>query len=113
MTFFESEVVQSEMLEISKLQEEVYNNVFKFYSMTNREKLEHIETLKKLLQKQKVLYTRLSLSDDSKAQEIKSRIMDSALMMGLPKGMDMNIVFSNMEKVVESMKEYIDNQENS
>ena len=30
MSFFQSDVVRAEMAEISELQEEVYNNVFKF-----------------------------------------------------------------------------------
>ena len=34
MSFFKSEVVRSEMAEISELQEEVYANVFKFPTMT-------------------------------------------------------------------------------
>ena len=35
--FFRSEVVRAEMAEISELQEEVYNNVFKFPSMPKEE----------------------------------------------------------------------------
>ena len=35
MTFFQSDVVRAEMAEISELQEEVYNNVFKFPSMSS------------------------------------------------------------------------------
>ena len=34
MSFFQSDVVRAEMVEISELQEEVYSNVFKFPSMT-------------------------------------------------------------------------------
>ena len=37
MTFFDSEVVRAEMAEISELQEEVYNNVFKFPGMTKED----------------------------------------------------------------------------
>ena len=108
MSFFESEVVRAEMSEISELQEEVYNNVFEFPKMTKEEKVYHVNLLERLLNKQKVLYTRLSLSDDPEAQEMKQRIMDSASMMGLPAGVDMNIIFNNMSKMLEIMKEQID-----
>ena len=64
MSFFQSEIVQTEMKEISDLQEEIYKNVFSFPSMSNKDKLEHVEMLETLLKKQQVLYTRLSLSDD-------------------------------------------------
>ena len=65
MSFFQSEIVQTEMKEIAELQEEIYKNVFSFPSMSNKDKLEHVEMLEDLLKKQQVLYTRLSLSDDS------------------------------------------------
>lgn len=72
------------MAEIGELQEDVYRNVFKFSTMTKEEKLNHVKVLEKLLEKQKVLYTRLSLSDDPEAVEMKERITQSATMMGLP-----------------------------
>ena len=64
MSFFESEFVKKEMQDITELQEKIYESVFKFHSMSNAEKLEHVEMLEDLLNKQKILYTRLSLSDD-------------------------------------------------
>jgi len=108
MSFFESEVVRSEMTEISELQEEVYANVFKFPTMTRDEKLSHVKVLERLLNKQKVLYTRLSLSDDPDAKEMKERISDSATLMGLPANVDMNIIFNNMSTLLENMREQID-----
>ena len=86
MSFFDSDVVRAEMTAISEIQDDVYKNVFKFPSMDKEEKLEHVGMLETLLEKQKILYARLSLSDDPEAKEMKQRIVDSATMMGLPKG---------------------------
>jgi hypothetical protein len=108
MSFFNSEVVRAEMAEISDLQEEVYQNVFKFPSMSKEEKLYHVSVLEKLLDKQKVLYTRLSLSDDPEAIKMKERIAESASMMGLPSGVDMNVIFNNMTAMLDVMKQQID-----
>ena len=108
MNFFDSDVVRAEMAEISELQEEVYSNVFKFPAMSREEKLEHVKLLERLLDKQKVLYTRMSLSDDSEAKEMKERIVDAAIVMGMPPGTDMNIILNNMSKMLEVMKEQID-----
>ena len=108
MSFFKSEVVRAEMTEISEMQEEVYQNVFKFSTMSKEDKLKHVELLEKLLDKQKVLFTRLSLSDDPEAQEMKERITQSATMMGLPSNVDMNIILNNMSKMLEVMKQQID-----
>ena len=81
MSFFQSEVVRAEMAEIQELQEEVYGNIFKFPSLPKSDQQYHIELLERLLEKQKVMYTRLSLSDDPKAKEMKKQIIDSASMM--------------------------------
>lgn len=108
MRFFDSEVVRAEMTEISELQEEVYNNVFKFASMDDKDKLDHINLLQKLINKQKILYTRLSLSDDPEAKEMKKRITESAVLMGLPKDTDMNVIFNNMDRLIDVMKNQID-----
>jgi hypothetical protein len=108
MSFFNSEVVRAEMTEISELQEEVYQNVFKFPTMNKEEKLFHVAILERLLDKQKILYTRLSLSDDPEAVEMKERILQSASMMGLPPNVDMNVIFNNMTRMLEVMKEQID-----
>jgi len=108
MSFFDSDVVRAEMTEISELQDDVYKNVFNFPSMDKEEKLFHVSMLEKLLDKQKILYTRLSLSDDPEAKMMKQKIVDSAVMMGLPKGTDMKMVFDNMTKMLEVMKDQID-----
>jgi len=108
MSFFKSEVVRAEMTEISELQEDVYRNVFKFSTMTKEEKLFHVSLLERLLNKQQVLYTRLSLSDDPEAQQMKQKITESATMMGLPPNVDIKEVFKNMESILEAMRQKID-----
>jgi hypothetical protein len=111
MSFFDSDVVRAEMTEISELQEDVYRNVFIFPSMNNEEKLFHVAMMEKLLDKQKVLFARLSLSDDPEAKQMKDRIIESATMMGLPEGGDLGTVFNNMSKMLDIMKQQIDNGE--
>lgn len=108
MSFFKSEVVRAEVTEISELQEEIYTNVFEFPRMTREDKIKHVDLLEKLLTKQKVLYTRLSLSDDPEAKEMKQRIADSASLMGLPSDIDMTVIFNNMSKMLAVMREQID-----
>ena len=108
MSFFNSDVVRAEMAEISELQEEVYNNVFKFPTLSKEDQKYHVDVLEKLLDKQKVMYTLLSLSEDPEAQEMKKRIVESASMFGLPQGVDMNLLFNDMSQAVGLMKEHID-----
>ena len=100
------------MTDIQELQEEIYGSVFNFPQMDNEEKEEqadHIEALLELLEKQRILYTRMSLSDDPQAKKMKENIQESAVMMGMPKDVDMANVFANMEKMIGIMKQQVDN----
>ena len=108
MSFFNSDVVRAEMAEISELQEEIHGNVFKFPTMSKEDQQYHVDILEKLLEKQKVMYTRLSLSDDPEAKEMKKRITESASMFGLPDNVDMNLLFNHMSEAVGLMKQQID-----
>ena len=99
------------MAEISELQEEIYTNVFKFPTMSLEDKRYHIEILERLVDKQQVLYTRLSLSDDPEAKKMKDQILEGATQMGLPANIDMNVFFKNMNEMVEIMKQQIDNDQ--
>jgi len=110
MSFFDSEIVRAEMAEISELQEEIYGSVLQFPFMSNADKLHHVELMEKLLDKQKVLYARLSLSDDPDAVEMKEKICQSAVMMGLPPNVDMNVVLGRMSEMLEVMRKQIDSQ---
>lgn len=108
MSFFDSEVVRAEMTEVSQLQQEVYTNMFSFYTMTKEDKIKHIDLLSLLLEKQKVLYTRLSLSEDLEAQKLKQRIIDSAAIMGLDSGKNIVVILEQMSKSIETMRQALD-----
>ena len=108
MTFFDSDIVRAEMAEISELQEEIYSNVMKFQYMDNEDKEYHINALEKLVNKQKILYARLSLSEDPEAKKMKEDIRQSATIMGLPANVDMNIIFGQMSQMVDVMRKQLD-----
>ena len=111
MSFFDSEVVRAEMAEIHELQEEVYTNVFKFPMMSKEDQRYHVDILERLCDKQRVLYTRLSLSDDPQAKKMKEKIIQGAASMGLPQSVDMNSLFTEMGQVVQKMKDQLDKDE--
>ena len=108
MSFFQSDVVRAEMAEISELQEEIYSNVMKFQYMNDSDKLHHINVLEKLIEKQKIVYARLSLSDDPDAKQMKEEILKSAVMMGLPKNVDVNLMFNQMSDMMKVMRQQLD-----
>ena len=110
MSFFKSEFVQKELEEISRLQEEIYEKIYSFASMNKEDKLIHVELLEDLLNKQRILYTRMSLSDDPDAKMMKESIIAQAQMLGFPPDTDVAYVFGNMTKIIENMKDSIRNQ---
>ena len=75
--------------------------------MSRETKLEHIEKLELLLEKQRVMYARLSISDDPQAVEMKDNLRKSIELLGFPPETDMNLLFSSMNKTIESLKQYI------
>jgi O-acetylhomoserine/O-acetylserine sulfhydrylase-like pyridoxal-dependent enzyme len=107
-SFFDSDIIQEELKEINKLQEEIYGSILTFGAMDRETKLKHIEKLQVLLEKQRVMYTRLSLSDDPEAVEMKENLRKSVALMGFPPETDMSILFSSMDKTIESLKQYVD-----
>tara|TARA_R100001443_G_C3302413_1_gene165621 strand:+ start:393 stop:734 length:342 start_codon:yes stop_codon:yes gene_type:complete len=108
MSFFDSEIVRAEMAEISELQEDVYGQIMKFQYMNHDDKAHHINLLERLLNKQKVLYARLSLSDDPEAKRMKQEIARSATLMGLPSNVDVSVLFNQMAQMVGLMKKQLD-----
>ena len=75
--FFNSEIVREELQEITDLQLSIYKNAMKFGTFSREDKVDHIERLTELLERQKVMYTRISLSDDPEAIDLKNHLQKS------------------------------------
>ena len=103
-SFFDSEFVREEIKVITEIQDEIYSKVFEFATMTKEDKIIHIDKLSTLLEKQKILYTRLKLSDDPEAERMREEIMRNAVALGFSQDVDITYVFSNMSKVLDNMK---------
>ena len=106
--FFESEIIRNELTEINELQETVYGSMLTFGSMEREEQIEHVDMLNNLLDKQKVMYTRLSLSDDPDALRMKEQLEKSIQLIGFPAGTEMQILFDAMTKTIDKLKEVVD-----
>ena len=106
--FFDSEIVQKELREIQELQKVIYSAGMSFASLPKEERVEHIDNLTELLDKQRVMYTRLSLSEDPVAKNMKKDLVKSVTSLGFPIGTDVNLLFSSMENSIEMLKTHID-----
>ena len=106
--FFKSNIVREELEDINRLQAVIYEDSQNYVSLNREERVEHIENLTELLEKQRVMYTRLSLSEDPQAMKMKSDLEQSVTLLGFPKGTDISVLFSGMTQTIESLKERID-----
>lgn len=105
--FFDSSIIREEMEEIFNIQKELYQVIMQFGSMDDQEKRKHMEKLKTLLDKQEVMWTRLSLSDDPEAIEMKEKIRMTSAAMGF-KDVDMNVIFRNMRNTLDNLAKRLD-----
>ena len=106
--FFNSDIIKDELMTIHRLQESIYNHAFTFDEMDREDQLEHIDDLTELLEKQRVMYTWLSLSEDPQAKIMKGELEKSVQLLGFPPGTDISVLFSGMNKTIESLKSKID-----
>ena len=102
--FFDSPLVREELEQINELQQEVYGTLIAFPNLSPEEQQEHIDKLSLLLQKQKIMYGRLSLSDDPQAIEMKETMRQSVSLMGFPSCTSVERLFEGMEKTIDQLK---------
>tara|TARA_B100000214_G_scaffold29927_1_gene19389 strand:- start:166 stop:498 length:333 start_codon:yes stop_codon:yes gene_type:complete len=106
--FFDSEIVKEELQEIRDLQNEIYGKIPTLNMFSHDEKVDHIEKLETLLEKQRLMFTRLSLSDDSEAIKMKNHMQETVSLMGFPEGTDMSLLFSFMQETIDNLRKEVD-----
>ena len=106
--FFRSQIIQEEMQDIFETQKDLYAVIMRFPMMTVEEQRDHMKKLISLIDKQEVMWTRLSLSDDPEAKEMKNQMRKSLQGMGFPEGTDMPSIFSAMDETIGKLKESVD-----
>ena len=106
--FFDSEIIKDSLEDINKLQEDVYGKLVHFHLMNHDEQVAHVSKLTELLDKQRIMYTRLSLSDDPDAVIMKESLNKTVTMMGYPEGTDIAVLFQNMHATIDALKEFLE-----
>ena len=108
MRFFESEIVREEISQNNRIQTSIYGKMFSIGFLSPTHRKEHVDKLQTLLDKQKTMWTRLSLSDDPEAKDMKNQLRKSLQGMGFPEGTDMPSIFSAMDDTIGKLKESVD-----
>ena len=105
--FFKSDIVREELDDINTMQQKVYSNIMNLSVLPPEEQVEHIELLIELLEKQRVMYTRLSLSDDPLAKKMKEQLEKSVQLMGFPPGTSIQVLFDGMDQTIKNLKQQL------
>ena len=108
MSFLKSPQVRAGLVEINELQEKIMKDAMKFPDLSLDDQYEHIEDLEDLLEKQRLMYTRISLSDDPEAKEMKKNILGSIDLMGLKQPQDPDTLFKMMQQTISQLRKMVE-----
>lgn len=106
--FFNSEIVRNTMKELEEMQREIFSKVFDIPYLSNQEKKDYLTLIREFIEKQKLLFVRMSLSDDPEARETKDQILKSAHLMGLHHGNTMSEFFESLERPIQEIEKSLD-----
>ena len=108
--FFKSDQVQSTIAELTALQQQLVTEMPYLNMMKPEQKKDHLVTLKTFLEKQKLFFFRISLSNYKEALEMKQRLIDATKMFGVDNEMDnMDAFFEKLNETIDEIEASIDN----
>jgi hypothetical protein len=100
MSYFQSEIVKKEFQEMFQLEDELISKLM----TTKIDTKEGLMEVKNLIEKQKIVYTRLSLSDDPVAKEYKKKF-DEIVSKVFSKNDSAINIYNAMEDYITSLEE--------
>lgn len=106
--FFQSEMVRGDLQELAKLQEYCMKSVVAFPALSPERKMEYFDVLQTMIEKQKIFYFRLKLSDDPEAQEMADSIKQAAIMFGASEHEDASVIFDDLIEKINVMKQKLE-----
>lgn len=106
--FLNSELVKKSLMEIDQLQNEIYFALATPQLLSKEEKHEQLNKLEILLEKQRIMHTRITLSDDPDAKRMKDDFEETKIQMGISSELSAEDVFDNTEKMIERLRKNID-----
>jgi hypothetical protein len=107
-SFFESEVVRESVFELEDLQRKLSTDLLNLSSYNYEQRKEHLETLKTFLEKQKIFFFRVSLSDDPDALLIKEKVIEAAKMFGYNEIDGMDKFFEQLDLTIQKLEKSLD-----
>jgi len=106
MKFFENERVRDEVIYLQETFAQLQRVATDFPYMEHDDKKDFLEECMDLIDKQKIMYTRISLSDDEDAQEMKRQMDNLSKIFGSNCGL--LPVLNSMEEKMKGFRRQLD-----
>ena len=108
--FFQSELVRGDIQEMAALQEFCFRSVTNLALLNKEKKMEYFEALRKLLEKQKIFYARLQLSDDEEAKAVAANMKNAVVMLGGDPNLEVRAMFDDLLQKIDNFEKHVDKQ---
>ena len=105
MSFFKSELVRGDIQEMIELQQFCFRSAMNFVLLDDERKMDYFEKLELLIEKQKVFYFRIKLSEDPEAISVLETMKQGIVMLGATPDTPIEEMFDELLKKVQMMKD--------
>ena len=106
--FFQSELVRGDIQEMVELQQFCFRSAMNFMLLDYDRKQQYFEALERLIDKQKVFYARIELSDDPEAKSVKETMKQGIVMLGATPDTPMQSMFDELLDKISVMKQRLE-----
>ena len=110
--FFQSELVRGDIQEMVELQQFCFRSAMNFMLLDYDRKKQYFEALERLIEKQKVFYARIELSDDPEAKSVKETMKQGIVMLGATPDTPMQSMFDELLEKISIMRDKLEEDNN-
>ena len=106
--FFRSAQVRAALAELAEIQDDLAHTMSSPRILSDDEKKDYVRKLKLFLEKQKLFFFRVSLSEDPEAVQVKEHILDTAQMFGFKEMTGMGKFFQQLDETIKKIEKDLD-----
>ena len=106
--FFRSAQVRAALAELAEIQDDLAHTMSSPRILSDDEKKDYVRKLKLFLEKQKLFFFRVSLSEDPEAVQVKEHILETAQMFGFNEMTGMNKFFQQLDDTIKKVEKDLD-----
>ena len=106
--FFKSAQVRAALAELAEIQDDLAHTMSSPRILSDDEKKDYVRKLKLFLEKQKLFFFRVSLSDDPEAVQVKDHILETAQMFGFKEMTGMDKFFQQLDDTIKKVEKDLD-----